>query len=199
MAMSSQRTLFAALLSLASLLGCEDASHPRGVSEPVWARVEAAPPRSNVKLARRVARTTTGVAISEFITNGERVHLQVGKYELIVPRGAVKQPTRFVMMVLDNDMIGVTLYAYDQERNPVSHFHRPLQLTLPYDDADADEIGAADQLYIANVAGQNDPGILELASVQIDRGNRTVTGTLRHFSVWSLALEFSKELSPAID
>ena len=199
MAMSSQRTLFAALVSLASLLGCENTDDLRGVSEPVWARVEPTPPRQQVKLARRVAKSTTGVAISEFISNGESAHLQVGKYQLEVPRGAVRQPTRFVMMVLDNEMIGVTLYAYDQQRNPVRQFHRPLQLTVPYDDADADEIRAADRLYLANVAGQNDATILELAAVQIDPGRRTVTATLRHFSVWSLALEFSKEFSPAID
>jgi hypothetical protein len=199
MAKSYQRTLLAGLLSLAPLFGaCDSSSDLRSVTEPDVVPTVAYSPKQ-VKVVTRVTNGTTGIAISDYVTNGKTAHLKIGKYELDVPRGAVHKPTRFMMIVLENEMIGVKLYAFDKDWKPVTRFQRPLQLTLPYDEADHSEIASASKLYIANVVSEQDATILEMVATSVDKDNQTVTGGLYHFSVWSLAVQFSKELSPGID
>jgi hypothetical protein len=199
MAKSYQRTLLAGLLSLAPMFGgCDSASDSGSVTEPDVVPTVTYSPKQ-VKVVTRVVNGTTGVAISDFVTNGKTAHLQIGKYELNVPRGAVHKPTRFMMVVLENDMIGVKLYAFDKDWQPVTRFQRPVQLTLPYDEADHQQISTAGKLFIANVVSEQDATILEMVSTDVDKENQTVTGGLYHFSVWSLAIQLSKELSPGID
>ena len=193
MAKSYQRTLLVGLLTLAPLFGACEHADISGVTEssaPTFAAKT-----KNARIVSRVAHTTSGTVVSEWLTNGKDATLQLGKYKLYVPRGAVKKPTIFVMTVLNGEMIGVSLLAFDKDWNRVTEFRTPLILTLPYDEADQTEIGNGNKLKIANVVSEIDTTILELVNVSRDEANQTITGNLFHFSVWSLA----KELSPAID
>jgi len=193
MAKSYQRSLLIGLLTLAPLFGACDQADISGVTEVPT--IAPAPRVKSVAIVSRVTHATSGTVVSEWLTNGKSATLQIGKYRLDVPRGAVKKPTIFVMTVLTGEMIGVRLLAFDKDWNRVTEFGTPLQLTLPYDEADQAEIGNPGKLLFANVASEIDTTILELLNTQLDRDNQTITGTLYHFSVWSLA----KELSPAID
>jgi hypothetical protein len=197
MAKSYQRTLLFGLLMLAPLFtACEQSTDISGVTElsAPAAPTSAAKPKM-AKIVSRVVHTTSGTAISDWMTNGKSATLQIGKYTLEIPRGAVKKPTLFVMTVLDGDMIGVSLRAFDKDFKPVTEFRVPLRLTLPYDEADQAEIGSGNKLKIANVTSEIDPTILELVNITRNAEDQTITGNLLHFSVWSLA----KELSPGID
>ncbi|HET9439219.1 MAG TPA: hypothetical protein VFO52_03565 [Longimicrobiales bacterium] len=194
MAKSYKRTLLTVLFALVPLFaGCDSARDISGVTEPVTPTVAAKPKLA--KVLTRVINGTTGIAVSDYVTNGKTALLQVGKYQLFVPRGAVKKPTKFVMVVLDNEMIGVRLYAFDKDWQRVTQFHVPVRLTLPYDEADQTQVSGTGKLRIANVVSDTDNTILELVGVEVDTDNQTVTGSLSHFSVWSLA----KELSMGID
>lgn len=198
MANSYQRTLLAAVLSLASVIGCENAANFSSVAEPPALSVAALVPK-DVKVVTRLFNGPGGIAVSDYVTKSQTATLEVGQYRLVVPRNAVRKPTRFVMIVLDNKMVGVKLFAYDQEWKPVTQFQRPVQLTLPYDEADLSARGPQDRLYIANVVSESDATILDVVAARADDRSQTVSGDLYHFSVWSLALQFTKEFSPAID
>ena len=193
MAKTYQRTLLIGLLTLAPLFGACEQVDISGVTEPSAPTLAAKP--KGARVVTRVMHTTAGTVVSDWLTNGKDATLQIGKYKLYVPRGAVKKPTLFVMTVLDGDMIGVRLLAFDKDWNKVTEFRAPIQLTLPYDEADPLEVDDGNKLKIANVASEFDTTILELVNVSRDQQNQTITGYLLHFSVWSLA----KELSPAID
>ena len=193
MAKSYQRTLLVGLLALAPFFGACEQVDISGVTEPATQSVSAKP--RSARVISRVVHTTSGTVVSEWLTNGKDATLQLGKYKLYVPRGAVKKPTMFVMTVLDGDMIGVRLLASDKDGNKVTEFRMPLVLTLPYDEADQGEVGNGSRLKIANVVSETDQTILELVNVVRDDAAQTITGNLLHFSVWSLA----KEISPAID
>lgn len=201
MAKSYQRLLCSALVVLTSLVSaCEQADDISSVTaDPVQATATIAFKPGEVKVVSRSMPGGGGYAVSDFVGRQNTATLEVGKYRLSVPRGAVRKPTRFMMVVLNNDMIGVRLYAWDRYWQPVRTFRTPLALTLPYDEADESQIVAGAKLRIANVVSETDPTVLELIAAEPDRTNRTVTGRLSHFSVWSLALQFTKELSPGID
>jgi hypothetical protein len=201
MAKSYQRMLFSALVALMPLFAaCEQADDISSVTaDPVQATATIAFKPGEVKVVARTNSSGGGYAISDFVGRKNTATLVVGKYKLHVPRNAVAKPTRFMMVVLDNDMIGVRLYAWDRFWQPVSTFRTPLALTLPYDEADESLIYTGAKLRIANVVSESDPTVLELIAGEVNRDNQTVTGRLSHFSVWTLALQFSKELSPGID
>ncbi len=199
MAQLSQRKLFYALLALIPLFAaCEQAGDINSSvpAEPVNATIAFKP--GDVRVVTRRVRGTGGVVMSDFVTGNKTATLAFGKYKLEVPRNAVRKPTRFVMVVLDNDMVGVRLYAFDRDWEPVRSFRAPLTLTLPYDEADAGQLQNA-VLRVANVASETDPTVLELVAANTDRKHGTVSAKLVHFSVWSLAVHLSKELSPGID
>jgi hypothetical protein len=198
MAKSFKQPLLIALLALAPFVGaCERSADISGVTEtPV--QVAATKP----KAARVLKRSTTpvsGVVYSEWISAGKTTTITVGKYSLFIPKGAVKKPTLFRMEVLTGDVVGVSLLAWDNSGQPVTQFQAPLRLTLPYDEiADAD-IQNPDRLLLANIVSDTDTSILEVVSPSVDPINETITGNITHFSIWSLAISLSKELSPGID
>ncbi|HET9440525.1 MAG TPA: hypothetical protein VFO52_10155 [Longimicrobiales bacterium] len=199
MTKSYQRMLFCALLALTPLFSaCERADDVSSVTvDPMQATIAFKP--GEVRVVSRSTQGGGGYAVSDFVGRNNTATLEVGKYRLQVPRGAVKKPTRFMMVVLENDIIGVRLYAWDRDWQPVRTFSTPLALTLPYDEADEAEIVAGAKLRIANLVSESDPTVLELVAAEPDRINKTVTGRLSHFSVWSLVIQFTKELSPGID
>ncbi|HET9440214.1 MAG TPA: hypothetical protein VFO52_08580, partial [Longimicrobiales bacterium] len=84
MAKSYKRTLLTVLFALVPLFaGCDSARDIGSVTEPVTPTV-AAKPRP-AKVLTRVINGTTGIAVSDYVTNGKTALLQVGKYQLFVP------------------------------------------------------------------------------------------------------------------
>jgi hypothetical protein len=199
MAKSFKQPLLIGLLALAPLFtACERSADISGVTELPVPTVAAA----RQKTARVVTRqtvSTSGVVYSQWISGGKSTTLTIGKYELFVPKGAVKKPTLFRMQVLSGDVIGVSLNAWDNSFQPVTQFQAPLRLTLPYDDADFSQFENPSKLLLANIVSDTDTSILELVSPSIDPIHQTITGNITHFSIWSLAVSLSKELSPGID
>jgi hypothetical protein len=127
------------------------------------------------------------------------MRLKIGKYELRVPKDAVSQNTLFRMKIIDGPVAGVSLEAWDSRGNPVTKFKHDLELTLPYEDIEDFEITDPSNLLVVNIAGVNDETILEVVNTRVDKKDQTVTGRIAHFSVWCIAIELSKELSPGID
>ena len=197
MAKSYQRTLLIALLTLAPMFGACEQVDISGITEPAATTVAAKP--KVAKLLERVTANSGATVATDWTTAGKSITLTIGKYQLWVPKGAVQTPTTFQMTVLDGPVIGVSLKAWDNQGNPVTHFQVPLRLTLPYDEADLTLITDPTRLLLANIVSETDPTILEVVNPAVNQRDLTITGAITHFSVWSLALEMSKELSPGID
>jgi hypothetical protein len=197
MAKSFKQPLLIGLLALVPFFtACERATDISGVTEAAAPTV-ATKPRP-AKVLTREGVNLGGVVYSEWITAGKSTTLTIGKYELVIPKGAVKKPTIFRMTVLTGSVIGVSLQAWDNSFEPVTQFQAPLRLTLPYDEAPETEVQHPDRLLLANIVSDTDTSILELVAPSIDPINKTITGNITHFSIWSLALSL-KELSPGID
>jgi hypothetical protein len=198
MAKSFKQPLLIGLLALAPFFAaCERSADISGVTETPVQTVASKPKPARV-LTRSVT-ASSGTVYSEWISAGKTTTLTVGKYSLFIPKGAVKKPTLFRMQVLTGSVVGVSLQAWDNGWQPVTQFQAPLRLTLPYDEVDAGQIQNPDRLLIANIVSDTDTSILEVISPAIDPINQTITGSITHFSVWSLAISLTKELSPGID
>lgn len=197
MAKSFKQPLLIALLALVPVFtACERAADISGLTE---GPTVAAKPAKGVKVLTRQGVATGGTVYSEWISKGKSATLTIGKYQIFIPKGAVRKPTIFRMTVLTDSVIGVSLQAWDNSFQPVTQFQVPLRLTLPYDEASDTELQHPDRLLLANIVSNTDTSILELVAPSIDPVNRTITGNITHFSIWSLALSLSKELSPGID
>lgn len=198
MAKSYQRTLLVGLLTLAPFFGACEQADISGVTEQPTASV-AYKGGKQAKVLKRKASSPRTTVDSDVATHGKSVELRIGKFELWVPKGAVRTPTTFRMTVVEGDIVGVSLEAWDNQGNPVTQFQVPLRLTLPYDEIDPNEIRSLSDLRLANIVSATDETILELVHVSVDKKSQTITGNITHFSVWSLAIDLAKELSPGID
>lgn len=196
MAKSYQRTLLVGLLTLAPLFGACEQADISGVTDAAAPAV--ALKSKQVKVITRAWSALPGTVTSDWVTAGKATALKLGKYTLWVPKGAVQKPTMFRMTVLGGPVIGVALEAVDNKGEAVTHFQVPLRLTLPYDEADLILRNPSD-LLLANIASEADQTILEVVNVNVNQKEQTITGNITHFSVWSLAIDSSKELSPGID
>ena len=194
MAKSYKRTLLLSLLLLAPLYtGCEQMSDISGVTEREATAPAAAEKPKFVKVLMRYTPAQGGTVASDWVTSGKSTTLTFGKYELFIPKGAVRKPTFFRMTVLSGTVIGVSLEAWDNQLNKVSEFRVPLRLTIPYDEAHIYDPNC--KLVLANIVSESDLTVLDVEQASINPSNETVTGNITHFSLWSLA----KELSPGID
>jgi hypothetical protein len=197
MAKSYQRTLLIALLTLAPIFGaCEqvDISGVTDSSTPMLAAKS-----KTVRLLERMSSDAGALVVTEWTTPGKSITLEAGKYKLVVPKEAVKTSTMFRMTVLTGPVIGVSLEAWDNQGNAITKFQVPLHLTLPYDGANPTLTQDPSRLLLANIKSAQDPTILEVINPSVNPVEQTITGCIKHFSVWSIALELSKELSPGID
>ena len=198
MAKSFKQPLLIGLLALAPFFtACERAAEISGVTEAPVMTSSARPKPARV--LKRQGTATSGTVYSEWISSGKSTTLTIGKYSLFIPKGAVKKPTLFRMQVLTGEVIGVSLHAWDNSWQPVTQFQVPLRLTLPYDEVSATDIDSTDRLLIANIVSDVDTSILEVVNPSVNPIEQTITGNITHFSIWSLAISLSKELSPGID
>lgn len=109
--------------------------------------------------------------------------LDVLGHQLVVPAGAVSQPTLFVMIALPTSQIQVELYAFDLGTWADvgdAGFEIPVQLSLSYATAEVNDPG---NLVIVHVLP--DGTRVRLESV-VDTENRRVTAFLDHFSRYAL-------------
>ena len=197
MAKSFKQPLLIGLLALTPLFAaCERAADISGVTE---APVAAAAKPKAAKVVKRAHQAVGGHLVSDWVTAGKTTTLKLGKYELFIPKGAVKKPTTFRMTVLTGSVIGVSLEAFDNHGEPVTQFRVPLHLTLPYDEGDITDLENPGKLVLANIVSADDETILDLTNASADTVTKTVKGNITHFSIWSLARVLTKELSPGID
>jgi hypothetical protein len=195
MAKSYKRTLLLSLLMIAPLYaGCEQVSDISSVTETEVPAPAVAEKPKFVQVLMRQSPTTGGTVMSDWVTAGKATTLKFGKYELFIPKGAVKKPTFFRMTILTGSVIGVSLQAWDNQLEEITEFRTPLRLTLPYDEAHIYNIENC-KLVLANIVSENDLTVLDVEQAAIDPVSQTITGNITHFSLWSLA----KELSPGID
>jgi hypothetical protein len=111
--------------------------------------------------------------------------LNVGGHTLVVPAGAVLQPTLFTMLRLPSPYIQVQLTAVSGNLFNLIDiggrgFEEPVQLSLSY----ANAIGVTDpsHLRIAELKWNGTLG--EVLPTTYDATNKTVTAYLPHFSSW---------------
>ncbi len=197
MAQSYQRSLLIALTALVpALTACERVDEISGVTENSDTRASVVSAHSkpmNAQLVKRSADGSVPTQVAfEYVTPQRKGRLQIGKYMLEIPRGAVRGGTWFRMKVVDNGYITVELDAFDARLQRVTHFMQPLKLTIPYEDGSPDVIDDPAKLKIAHTV---DEEILELVGASVNKRTRTVSSPIWHFSMWTLA----KEFSPGID
>jgi hypothetical protein len=195
MAQSYKRSLLVALVALIPLFtACERMDDLSGVSEvgtPPAVTTDAKPKYAT--LVGRVDDSEVANHVAYVKVNPKRkARLQIGKYVLEIPNGAVTRPTTFRMTVPNNGYIAVELEAWDNFGNPVHTFQQQLKLTLPYEDADLSMVDNLSDLVFANTENGQ---ILECVGTSVDEDRKTVTGQISHFSMWALA----KEISMGID
>ena len=141
-------------------------------------------------------RTTLGQtgSASAWVSGGQAHTLSLNGYTLSVPKGANKGLTLYVMSLVPiTDAEGntyqlVRLKAYDNQYNSVTTFRNPLRLTVPFANADPEQLVDANRLRLGYVA-DGTTSILEVIQVSIDNGNQTITGLISHFSDYTPILD----------
>jgi hypothetical protein len=108
--------------------------------------------------------------------------LRLDKHELVVPAGAVLQPTLFQMEKVRSRQIVVDLTATRNGRDVGERgFEKPVTLTLSYDGL---RVSDPSKLFILRVMPD---GRHERLPSVVDRENKTVSAELDHFSKYAMA------------
>lgn len=180
---SFKRSLFGVVAMFAGVLaGCERVSDINNIE----------PPRYAIDGSYRLlqpddssAAPTTQTTTAE-VRGSESATIRIGKYALHIPVGSVRKPTTFRMTVTTGDVVKVDLHAYENNGKVVSQFPNGLRLTLPYDYA---KVSDPSKLVVAYIVPNSDGSyrIVEAVQSVADTDNQTVTGTIYHFSAYTLA------------
>jgi hypothetical protein len=112
--------------------------------------------------------------------------LTIGDYSLFIPAGSVKKPTTFRMTVSGNV---VDLSAVENNGRAVTQFPNGLRLTLPY--SQFENVNDPAGLVLAYVV-PNANGAFQFVEAYLATANaasQTITGTIYHFSYYTLAKE----------
>ena len=182
MTRSFKRSLFGVVALFAGLLaGCERVSDINNVEPPRYAI------DGSYKLLQPndSSAPTTQTTTAEVRSN-ESATISIGKYALHIPAGSVRKPTTFRMTVTTGDVVKVDLHAHENNGRVVSQFPNGLRLTLPYDYANVSD---PSKLVVAYIVPNGDGSYRVVEAVQsaADTNNQTVTGTIYHFSAYTLA------------
>lgn len=138
---------------------------------------------TSVKLVRTVVHVVGSVG--EALIGPVGGTLAVDNHEVVVPAGAVSNPTEFSMVVLDGRVIEVDLTATDPETGDDvggKGFKRPVQLSLSYADARVKKRDI-DDLVIVRL---HEDGTREVLPSTVNRETQQVTAELDHFSRYAL-------------
>lgn len=183
MTRSFKRSLFGVFAMFAGLLaGCERVSDINNVESPRYA-IDGS--YKLLEPGTGSGETTTQTVTAE-VKSSESATITLGKYSLHIPAGSVKKPTTFRMTVMTGAVVTVDLHATENNGKVVSQFPKGLLLTMPYDHA---EVSDPNSLVLAYVV-QNADGsyrIVEAVRGSADTANQTVSGTIFHFSEYSVA------------
>jgi hypothetical protein len=113
--------------------------------------------------------------------------IETAGHRLTVPAGAVEEPVVFRMRVVDGavevDLTATGRQSKTENDVGAAGFDRPLGLELSYSEAAA--VADPGQLVIVWV---RDDGTLVSLPSTVDRGARTVSAKLNHFSAYALAM-----------
>ena len=126
-----------------------------------------------------------------FGTSGGR--LTQDGHQLIVPVGAVTEPTEFRLTLWANGYIGVNLTALrftatgDTIDVGAAGFEVPVSLTLSYKRAKSDLAGKEDKLHVVWMKEGADAGTVEWQYSHVDKRGKKVNASLDHFSQYGLA------------
>jgi hypothetical protein len=135
------------------------------------------------------------IAFQYITPQGGRV--AVAGHEMIVPAGAVPQPTWFKMSVVASDRIQVKLKAWRaSDWSPVTQFptSKPIQLNLNVSKVTGIDLSKLVVVYLPDetVNGRKEP-----VQSTINPDARILTGYLTHFSMYAVA--FRREYTIGLD
>jgi hypothetical protein len=114
-----------------------------------------------------------------------------GGHEMIVPAGAVAQPTWFLMKVIASDRIQVKLKAWRAtDWSPVTQFpvSNPIRLNLNVSKVTGIDVSKLVVVYLADntVDGRKEP-----VNSALNADGKILTGYLTHFSIYAVAREYT--------
>ena len=189
MVKSYKRLMLSTLILIAPLMvACESADQISGVAD-IQASI------NGQGGAKRQVQLVTGSSVNSSATDAQLVLpgtggvVSVGKFRLVVPRGAVQSATIFTMKASEGDLIKVSLTAKTVQGEPVTTFKKPLKLTMPYGNVSDEFLSAPGNWLIANISENGLNEILEVVNVSVNREEQTITGSITHFSDYALAKE----------
>lgn len=197
----SARWMTAAVLVVAGLTACSDGPAPTEVSGP---SIETSPYDTGLTIQTAMAYVqTTGASLASTESEdfgdvataiiGEKGGtLRAGYHTLVVPPGAVGDPTWFRMEVIPGAHILVDLSAREIDDGKVDHsdpvykFDRPLNLILSYEKV----LSKSDVERLRNVYLYLDsPRYLVPLESRIDYEHKTLSSPIWHFSQYGMAIE----------
>jgi hypothetical protein len=128
----------------------------------------------------------TPVTSAVEIRSGDSGTLTIGDYSLFIPVGSVKKPTTFRMTVSGGV---VELTAAENNGKAVTQFPNGLHLTLPYSQFEGvnDPAGLVVAYVVPN--GNGAFQFVEAYMATANAASQTITGTIYHFSYYTLAKE----------
>ena len=167
-------------LAVALLAACGDAVEPLG--SPQSAQLQG-----NSALRLVTTKSSANNAVTKLIDRQGGVLVdEANGHSLEIPRGAVSEPTYFVMGTVASDKYVVKLLAYKaRDLSAVTEFSvRPLKLSMNYRAAD---VASPRNLKIVYVG--NDLEILEVLKTSISRSSPVIEASITHFSIYSMAID----------
>ncbi len=109
------------------------------------------------------------------------------KITLIIPAGALLSETLISIQPATNPAEGGVGKGYDLEPSGIQ-FQAPVQLIFHYTDKDMED-GSPQFM---GITSQNEKGVwYGLKEVKLDTVSKTITGNIKHFSMWGLGWSFS--------
>ena len=167
------------LLAAVLMTACSDAGEP--VAAPQLAQLQG---NSALRLVKTSAVSAN--AVTALIgRDGGLLTDAVNGHSLEIPRGAVSEPTYFVMGNVEKDVFVVKLLAYKaSDLSPVKQFTtKPLKLRMNYTDAESVSPRRLKIVYVSDDLTQ----ILEVLSTSVSRSY--IEASISHFSIYSMAID----------
>jgi hypothetical protein len=179
---SFQRSLYGMLAFFSMMLSaCERVDDINSFSQPPRYGLQG-----DYRLLDPNQNPGTPVTSAVEIRSGDSGTLTIGDYSLFIPVGSVKKPTTFRMTVSGGV---VELTAAENNGKAVTQFPNGLHLTLPYSQFEGvnDPAGLVVAYVVPN--GNGAFQFVEAYMATANAASQTITGTIYHFSYYTLAKE----------
>jgi hypothetical protein len=167
------------LLAVVLMTACSDAGEP--VAGPQVAKLQGS---SSLRLVKTNSVAANAVTALIGRDGGVLTDVVTG-HSLEIPRGAVSEPTYFVMGNAEKDVFVVKLLAYKaKDLSPVTQFTaKPLKLRMNYTDAEVVSPRRLKIVYVSDDLTQ----ILEVLSTSVSKSH--IEASISHFSIYSMAID----------